>query len=265
VFRGRLLLTITAADIRAYIGRRQAAGAANGTINRELSALGRMFSLAVNGKKLYDKPSINKLEEAPPRRGFFERETFEAVRRHLPENLRGLVTFAYITGWRVGSEVQPLEWRQIDWNAREVRLDPGTTKNRAGRVFPFTQELEKVLLAQLAEHERQKNAGRLVPHVFHRNGTPIRCFRGAWRTACRRAGCLGRIPHDFRRTAVRNLELAGVSHSAAKAMVGHKTESMYKRYAIVDSATLRDAAAKIDRAMGTLPGTPDDKAASSGM
>jgi hypothetical protein len=36
-------------------------------------------------------------------------------------------------------------------------------------------------------------------------------------------------------------------------IIGHKTESIYRRYAIVDSATLREAAAKID--MGTNPGT----------
>ncbi len=39
------------------------------------------------------------------------------------------------------------------------------------------------------------------------------------------------------------------------AMVGHKTESIYRRYAIVDAGVLREAAAKIDDAVGTIPGT----------
>ena len=55
----------------------------------------------------------------------------------------------------------------------------------------------------------------------------------------------GRIPHDFRRTAVRNLERAGVPRSAAMAMVGHKTESIYRRYAIMDEAMLKEGAAKL--------------------
>jgi integrase len=68
----------------------------------------------------------------------------------------------------------------------------------------------------------------------------------------------GRIPHDFRRTAVRNLERAGVPRSAAMGMLGHKTESVYRRYAIVDAALLREAALKLDlvhAVTGTLSGT----------
>ena len=51
--------------------------------------------------------------------------------------------------------------------------------------------------------------------------------------------------HDFRRTAVRNLERAGVPRSVAMAMVGHKTESIYRRYAIVDEQMHREAAEKL--------------------
>jgi hypothetical protein len=102
--------------------------------------------------------------------------------------------------------------------------------------------------------ERLKKAGRVVRHVFHRDGLPICTFRRSWRTACRAAGVPGRsrILHDFRRTAVRNLERAGVPRSAAMALVGHKTESIYRRYAIVDVGVLRESAAKIDRGAGTL-------------
>lgn len=125
-------------------------------------------------------------------------------------------------------EILPLEWRQVDWAGRVVRLDPGTTKNRDGRSFPFTAALETLVKDQYADHERLKKAGRIVPLLFHRDGGRIRDFRKAWETACEVAGCPGRIPHDFRRTAVRNLERAGVPRSAAMAMVGHKTEAIYR-------------------------------------
>jgi integrase len=261
-FKGKRLLSITTPLIRAFIADRLAAGASNGEVNRELACLKRMFTLAVHAGKLHGKPHIPMLKEDNVRRGFFEATQFDAVRSHLPEALRPVATFAHLTGWRVKSEILPLEWRQIDWHGRTVRLDPGSTKNGEGRTFPFTAALEALLKTQVAEHMRLKTADRIVPFVFHRNGKRIRDFRRAWSSACEDAGVPGRYQHDFRRTAVRNLERDGVSRSAAMAMVGHKTESIYRRYAIVDAGALRDAAAKIDRAAGTVSGTAHSESTS---
>lgn len=172
-----------------------------------------MFTLAVQAGKLHAKPHFPMLREDNIRRGFFEREQFEAVRDHLPEPLQAVVTFAYLTGWRVPSEILGLEWRQVDWSGRVVRLDPGTTKNGDGRSFPFTAALERLLKDQQKIHDALKKANRIVPLVFHRDGERIRDFRGAWKAGSKAAGCPGRIPHDFRRTAVRNLERAGVPRS----------------------------------------------------
>jgi integrase len=87
---------------------------------------------------------------------------------------------------------------------------------------------------------------RIVRWVFHRNGKPIRTFKGAWKTACVNTGLPGRIPHDFRRTAVRNLVRAGVPERVAMMMTGHKTRSVFERYNIVSEADLQDAARKLD-------------------
>ena len=102
------------------------------------------------------------------------------------------------------------------------------------------------------EHETD----RIIPWVFHCRGKPIKSFYKAWRNACSAAGVPGRIPHDFRRTAVRNLERAGVPRSDAMAMVGHLTESIYRRYAISDEASLRESAAKLDSFHNTEDGIP---------
>jgi integrase len=92
-------------------------------------------------------------------------------------------------------------------------------------MFPFIPELRALLEAQRASTEKTgKQQGRIIPLVFHRSGGPIKTFYGSWRTACDRAGVPGRLFHDLRRTAVRNLERAGVPRSVAMLMTGHKTE-----------------------------------------
>ena len=259
-FAGRRMSSLTTADVRAYTKARMDAGAAAATINRELAILKRMFTLAVKGAKLMVRPHIPMLAEDNVRSGFFERETFEAVRAGLPAALQPVATFAYLTGWRVPSEILSLQWRQIDLKVGTVRLDPGTTKNRDGRLFPFGSHLPE--LRELLEAQRgattavEKAQDKICPWVFHRNGRRVRAFRGAWRVACAAAGCPTMIPHDFRRTAVRNLERAGVSRSVAMQLTGHKTEAVYRRYAIVSEGDLGDGIAKLGIfAAGTISGT----------
>jgi Phage integrase family len=132
-------------------------------------------------------------------------------------------------------------------------LEPGTTKNREGRMFVMTPELRATLEVQrVATEIVQRKRGLILPWVFHRRGKPIAGFRKAWAKACKHSGCPGRITHDFRRTAVRNLERAGVPRSVAMKMVGHKTEAICRRYAIVDEAMLREGAERLARAGASL-------------
>jgi integrase len=241
--------------ITKFTADRQAAGASNGEINRELAAIKRAFSLGMKGGKILSKPHIPMLKENNIRKGFFEREQFEAVRKNLPEPLRPVVTFAYITGWRIPSEVLTLQWRQVDFNAGVVRLDPGSTKNGEGREFPFTADLREVLENQRARADELRRIRSIIsPWVFfwfgkragNRLGGPIRIFRRAWLSACNAASLPGRIPHDFRRTAVRNLVRAGIPERVAMTLTGHKTRSVFERYNIVSQGDLFEAARKLD-------------------
>ncbi|MGD0950027.1 MAG: tyrosine-type recombinase/integrase [Candidatus Binatia bacterium] len=259
-FGERRAAAITTADIQQYTEQRQGAGASNGEINRELSLLRRAFNLGARAGKVLRPPYVPMLKEDNVRTGFFERAQFEDVRAQLPADIQPVVHFAYLTGWRVPSEVQPLQWRQVDFHAGTVRLKAGSTKNGEAREFPFTAELRALLEQQRAHTDQvQREQGRIIPYVFHRQGKPILYFKDAWESACKAAGCPGMIRHDFRRTAVRNLVRAGIPERVAMTMTGHKTRSVFERYNIVSPGDLRDAARRLDEAAGTTAGTTAEK------
>jgi integrase len=261
-FGGRRLAAITTADVNAFILKRQKdvmlvgdddeeRRYSNGEINRELTTLKRILNLARQNGKLMHVPHVPMLKERNVRTGFFEREQIERILAHLPAAIRPAVQFAYITGWRIPSEVLKLQWRHVDFEACVVRLDPHTTKNDEGRTFPFTDALARLLEAQKAEHERLKADGVICPWVFNRSnrkvkGKRITTFIKAFRAACTKAGCPGRIPHDLRRTAVRNPVRAGVPERVAMQMTGHKTRSVFERYNIVSECDLVEAARKLN-------------------
>jgi integrase len=258
-FTGRRIASIKPGDVTTYTAHRQAQGAANATVRRELGTLGKLLRLAYENEKLLRLPIIRKPEEGPARSGFFEPPEYEAVRRALRADLQVVITLAHTFGWRK-DELLGLERRQVDLEAGTVRLDPGGTKNDEGRVIYLTPETRRLLEEQLARVDAlQKALGRIIPYVFpylegQYRGRRIRDFRKAWRTACRRAGVPGRIPHDFRRTGVRNMVNRGVPERVAMKISGHKTRAVFDRYHIVSPADLLDAVRKLAGDSGAFSG-----------
>ena len=236
MFGGIRATTITPALINKYIEDRLEAGASNATVNRELSALKRMFHLGQMSDKLYRVPSFALLKENNVRSGFFEQEELERLLPELPIYLRPVVLFAYYTGWRKG-EILNLKWDQVDLEEKTVRLEPGTTKSGEGRTIYLEGELLQIL-------KELRSKRRLdCDHVFlGTKGKPVRSLRTAWDNACSRAGLKGRIFHDLRRTAVRNMVRAGIPERVAMMISGHKTRSVFDRYNIVSPSDLKKAA-----------------------
>jgi integrase len=253
MFGGAKAVNIDTASVKAYIERRMEAGMANASINRELAALKRMFRLGARctPAKVGLVPYIPMLRESNTRKGFFEHEDFLKLRDDLPGYLRPVVTFAYHTGWRRG-EILNLTWDKVDLEQGIVRLDPGETKNDEARTVYLNEELAAMMKAQ---HKKRRLG---CSYIFHNEGQPIRNFQDAWQRACKRQGIQvrneksgrllpGRLFHDFRRTAVRNMVRAGVHERVAMAISGHKTRSVFDRYNIVSEEDLKQAAAQQEK------------------
>jgi integrase len=260
--------------IRKFIGDQQKKGLANGTVNRSISALRRMFNLAMADGTLRDVPRFPMLKEAAPRQGFLERDQYETLSRCLPDYLRLPLAIGYFTSMRLG-EVLELKWDQVDFLAGEIRLLAGTTKNDEGRVVLIIPQLRTKLKEQFAK--RQPACAHVCFKLDSKgHAVKIDSCRKAWCSACVKAGLGKMVPavdtagsagyeplrgprskrkvkmvyegtifHDLRRCGVRNLVRAGVPERVAMKISGHKTRSTFERYNITSAADISDAGKKL--------------------
>ncbi len=245
-------VTISTTDVNAYRDRRLAEGARPATINRSLAALRRMYSLACRPAKgrqgeavrplLTTRPYVELLDESDNvRQGFIEPEEFTALCADLPADLADAAMFAYASGWRRG-EVFTLEWKDLALEydgdtlvGGVIRLRREHSKNKRGRVLTLRADLLDVIRRRVAARELA------CVYVFHRAGRRIADFRTTWRKACEAAGVPGRLWHDMRRSAVRNMVRAGVSENTAQKVSGHLTRSVFDRYDVVSEEDIGTA------------------------
>ncbi len=235
--------TIDYARLLRYKNDRLAEGASPSTVRYELSLIRTGLVVAHKAGLVDSVPPLPSLKVENVKTGFFEPEDYAALLAHLPERVKPVVSFLFYSGWR-RNEVLSRQWRHVDFDAGVIQLDPGETKSGKGRTLPFAAlpPLRDLLGAQWEYTKAvELRTGQVVPWIFHREGKPIISIRQAWRTACKKAGLIGKIPHDFRRTAIRNLVRAGVPEKVAMALSGHETRSVFDRYNITSGDDLHEA------------------------
>ncbi len=251
-FKNRLVTTITSDLLYKFIEKREKEGAADATINRNLSLLRKMINLARRGAKLTAVPYFPMLKEDNVRTGFVTDEQFRKLREAMPEHLRPLITFLYFTGCRIGAALG-ITWSQMEFEKgrAQVRLEGNQTKNEDPILLPLPLEVSEIL-TKLPREGKVFNARNL---------------RKAFQAACVKVGLgvktgpkvwqyKGLILHDFRRSGVRNLIRSGVPRRIAMRISGHLTESTFERYNIVDSTDLHEAMAKVEKHFdGSLEGS----------
>jgi integrase len=274
-FAGCRVVEINSDLLRQFQREMQTAGYANGSINRSLAALRKMFTLAHRDGRVHNLPFFPMLPESKPRQGTLPQQKYAELLAGLPGYLRIVVAIGYATGMRLG-EVLGLLWENIVWMDRVIRLED--SKNGEAREIPFSGELETMLREQYTR--RQDGCDRVcfridaLGHARH-----IGDFRKVWRRVCVKIGLgkwepvtdkvgnavydprrgdrlrstpkpkriyNGLIFHDLRRSFISAGEHAGAPRHEVMMISGHKTESVYKRYAISNREQRRSALAQID-------------------
>lgn len=142
--------------VQKYISDRQKVGAANATINRELSLVRRGFSLALehDPPMIARAPHIPNLPEDNARQGFLENDQYVKLRDTLPQRLRALFVVGYHTGIRSG-ELRSIQWDQVDMEAGEIKLAGRQTKNKQPRTVPIYGEMRSWLDMQKSEGDQK--------------------------------------------------------------------------------------------------------------
>ncbi len=230
------VLAVTAARLEAWAAEQLGAGRPRGTVKLHLAYLRAAMNLARRQGRLASVPPSPAIEVRNARQGFFERVEVERLLQHLDPDHGDVVTFAYLTGWR-RSEILSLAWTAVDRTRGALRL--GDSKNGEGRLLPLRRQDGALNdLGELIECRWRKrvHVDRLIPWVFHRAGRRIsrHTLWEVWTTGAEAARLSGKLFHDLRRTAARDLIAAGNDYKTAMDITGHKTMAVFHRYQIGD-------------------------------
>jgi len=252
-------------DIESFVSELRTEKKANATINRSLQLLHQAYDYAVTSDppKLSRAPKIELLSESDNRRtGEFTAAEAEQLARSLPSYMADVARFAYETGARAG-EILQLCWPHLDGSG--INVSGAITKNGQDRTIALTEELEEIL------ERRRQDIRPGCELIFHHDGQSITDYRKCWHSACVTNGLgayfcrdcrdesgeylsqldaektcprcgkkygktaepkyVGRLFHDFRRSAAHEMWKAGSSVEDCMKVTGHKTASMFKRYA----------------------------------
>ncbi len=244
-FGGMKAIEVGEPQINGFIDAHRAT-LSNATINRYLSALRTAYSIARRQGILDYLPHIPILREDNVRQGFVGQDQYETLRKALPDHLRAVFVCGYHTGARRG-ELLRVRIADVDFASKEIKLPGRATKNGQPKTLPIYGDMAAALEMQIAWVRKQWPR---CPWLFVWRGKRLLSLtQKAWRTATKAAGLPGLLFHDLRRSAIRNMEHAGIPRAVAMAMSGHKREDVYRRYCIVDEREIQAAAAKLEQRM----------------
>jgi integrase len=237
------------AHIADYKQARKLEGASEVTINRELAALRRGFTLGLENEVIERMPKIKLYPEPLPREGHYEPEEFwkfyHACRQvGVVKNCDGEVTadivlFGYYSGWRL-QECLQLHKDWIRAKDKLAVLPAEKHKNKRPKIYPLEGRVWDMI-------ERRLAAASPEGYLFHRNGKRIKNIRRICLTVCDIVGInKAHFFHNLRRSCATNLDRAGVEESTGMKITGHRTASVYQNYNQHSVERLRIAVRKVE-------------------
>jgi|GEM_PF-444741 len=249
---------ITTDMLRKFVAARKSEGVSGPTANRNLALLRRMFMLAIKEGKLLNKPYFPMEKESKPRKGFVERPEFEQLRDTLPEHLHPLVTFLYESGCRYGAATE-IMWEWVKLEEGIIEIPAGVTKNDDALTLPLSSELLAMLNKRFKDDapvfdsmnfrkEWEKACVKIGKGVIVEMKTPVKKPKPGEKKWNYWWKYTGLIPHDLRRSAVRNSIRAGNDQATAMSISGHRTVSTFQRYNIINDEDKKLAMKKIEQA-----------------
>lgn len=215
------------------------------TIRRILVLLRAMFNQAQNEGKIRetDVPYFPMPADSKPRQGFAQPDVFAKLHDALPQNLRPLIKFCYVTGTRIGTATK-IRWSMVNADCTEIAISGDITKNGKPLTLPLVGPLAEI--------------STMLKKLFRDESKPVfshRALRRGWCVTCHALGLgiydektrkySGLTIHDLRRSATRNLIRAGVDRGTAMSITGHLTEAVFERYSIKTTDDKKEALLKV--------------------
>lgn len=235
-FKGTSLSEMTPHRIADFVAARRAKGASEATVNRNLAALSKMFSLAIDDG-LFAGPNplrrVRRFKESPGRVRFLNHEEVERLVAAAKPHLRPVIQTALLTGGRL-SEVLGLRWADVDLQAGVVYYRRETAKSRRERMVPLVSGLRS-MLASLGPR------APLDP-VFTYRGRRFRSVRTSFARACIKASVPDARFHDTRRTFATGFIMRGGDPYRLQRLLGHSTIELTQRYARLSPEYLKAGA-----------------------
>lgn len=246
-FGGKALRHVTSAELSEFETRRRTAGAAAGTIRRDLACLSSLMTSAIDWEWIEDtgnpvpaylrRRAKRGLKEAPPRTRYLSEAEEAALLQAASAGPREAIILAIDTGLR-REELFSLKWPQIDL-LRGVITTTTLTKNGRARKVPCPARSAQIL----AQFPRYLD----TPYVLVNPETRTRYWQmnKGFRAAARRAGIGDLRWHDLRRTAgCRWLQRDGKTMAEVSLLLGHSSVTVTEqRYAFLEADAVAESLA----------------------